>query len=56
MERDKNSQIYISNISSEVRERDLRHKFEKFGEIKSIHLKTGFAFIVLNEKINLGLL
>ena len=46
MEKDRNSQIFVSNLSPDIREKDLRYKFEKYGDIKNIHLKVGYAFIV----------
>lgn len=43
----KNSQIFIARLHPRVNESDLRYKFEKFGDIKDIRLKPGFAFIVI---------
>ncbi len=42
---DKRNQVFIAKLSSEVRERDLDDKFRKYGDIKHIKLKTGFAFV-----------
>lgn len=40
------TQIYVSGTPSDVKEKDLRSKFEKFGEVKNITIKNGFCFIV----------
>lgn len=40
-------QIYIGQLNQYVKERDLREAFEKFGEIKELFMKSGFAFIVI---------
>ena len=41
-----NTQIFIARIHPRVSEKDLKYKFKKYGEIKDIRLKRGFAFIV----------
>ena len=46
MDKERVSQIYVSNLPYEIREKDVRYKFEKYGEIKHIALKTGYCFIV----------
>lgn len=43
---DQATQIYVKGIPSNVTDKDLRAKFEKFGEIKSVSIKAGFCFIV----------
>lgn len=43
--RDRNPQVYIAKLSSSIRERDLLDKFEKYGEIRKIQMKNGYAFI-----------
>ena len=45
MDKENSRQIFISNIPYETREKDLRYKFDRYGEIKSFNLKTGFAFV-----------
>ena len=40
------TQIYVSGIPLDVKEKDLRMKFEKFGELKNVSIKNGFCFIV----------
>lgn len=44
---DKNAQIFIAKLHPRITERDLKYKFNKFGEIKDIRLKSGYAFIVI---------
>lgn len=43
----KKDQLYIGHLSYNLRESDLKHEFEKFGTIKTILMKNGFAFIVV---------
>lgn len=45
MSRDKNSQIFIAKLSNSVREKDLDYEFRRFGPIKNIQLKRGYAFV-----------
>jgi arginine/serine-rich splicing factor 4/5/6 len=45
MSRDRNPQIFIAKLSSNVRERDLEDEFKQFGPIRNIELKRGYAFI-----------
>jgi RNA recognition motif-containing protein len=40
------TQIYVSGIPFDVKEKDLRNKFEKFGSLKGVTIKNGFCFIV----------
>ena len=42
----KNDQIYVGHLSRHTRESDLRKEFEKYGAIKEVLPKNGFAFIV----------
>ena len=42
----RNPQIFVAKLSSRVREKDLEREFTKYGQIKNILLKTGYAFIV----------
>lgn len=44
-ERSRNPQIYISKLSSVIREKDLEDKFSKYGDIRRVQLKNGYAFI-----------
>jgi RNA recognition motif-containing protein len=45
-QQNKNSQIFIARLHPKVTEKDLKYKFSKFGEIRDIRLKPGYAFIV----------
>ncbi len=49
MSTEKNCQIYIARLPPKTTEKDLTYKFEKFGEIKNIDLKHGFAFIEYSD-------
>jgi arginine/serine-rich splicing factor 4/5/6 len=40
----KNTQVFIAKLSS-IREKDLDYEFRRFGNIKNIQLKRGYAFI-----------
>jgi len=51
----KNSQIFIARLHPKVTEKDLKYKFSKYGDIKDIRLKPGYAFIVIILYLNLGL-
>jgi arginine/serine-rich splicing factor 4/5/6 len=45
MSREKNTQVFVAKLSNDVREKDLDYEFRKFGTIKNIQLKRGYAFI-----------
>jgi RNA recognition motif-containing protein len=45
MSREKNPQIFVAKLNSSVREKDLDYEFRKFGTIKNIQMKRGYAFI-----------
>jgi len=40
------NQVYVAKLSRNVSENDLKEKFNKFGKIKEVALKRGYAFIV----------
>jgi len=40
-----NCTVYVGNISSRIREKDMRKKFEKYGKIRRLELLRDFAFI-----------
>ena len=40
------SRLYVGRLASRSRERDLEDAFGKYGKIRSIDLKYGFAFVV----------
>ena len=45
----KNTQIFIAKLSSNVREKDLDYEFRRFGNIKNIQLKRGYAFVEFED-------
>jgi len=45
-DKEDNPQIYVGRLPRGLYERDLEDIFIKFGKIKSLLLKRGFAFIV----------
>lgn len=45
MSREKNSQIFIAKLAPEVRERDIDYEFKRFGPIKNVQMKRGYAFV-----------
>ena len=45
-EKEENPQIYVGRIPRSLYEKDLDEIFIKFGKIRSMILKRGFAFIV----------
>jgi RNA recognition motif-containing protein len=42
--------IFITKLSPSVTERDIEKEFKKFGEIKNINLKRGYAFVDYSKK------
>jgi len=40
-----NCTVYVGNISSRIREKDMRKKFEKYGKIRRLELLRDFAFV-----------
>lgn len=45
MSREKNPQIFVAKLASGVREKDLDYEFRRFGPIKNVQVKRGYAFI-----------
>lgn len=41
-----NSEIFVGGFSRNTTEDDLKHHFNKFGNIHQISMKNGYAFIV----------
>jgi len=41
--------VYVGNVSSRVREKDLRAKFEKYGKIRRLELLRDFAFVDFDD-------
>lgn len=39
------TQIIVKGLTEEIDEKELRFKFEKFGDIKDVNMKSGFCFI-----------
>ena len=44
-EKDKNPQIFIGGLAPNIINEDLEDEFKKFGKIKLLELKRGYAFI-----------
>lgn len=44
------SRIYVGNLSSKTREKDLQEEFEKYGKVVRVDVKTGFAFIEYDDE------
>jgi len=45
MSKEKNPQVFVAKLSSSLREKDLDYEFRRFGTIKNIQLKRGYAFV-----------
>ncbi len=45
----KNPQIFIAKLSPSIRERELEYEFRKFGRIRNLQLKRGYAFIEFDD-------
>jgi len=41
--------VYIGNISSKTRTRDLQKVLEKYGEVRRLDMKNGFAFVEFDD-------
>lgn len=46
-EKEDGVQIFIAKLAWRAREEDLRKEFDRFGEIRNINIKRGYAFIVM---------
>lgn len=42
----KNAQIFVTKLSRNISQEDLRKYFRKFGPIKEVTLKKGYGFVV----------
>lgn len=42
----KNAQIFVTKLSRNISQDDLRKHFRKFGPIKEVTLKKGYGFVV----------
>ena len=40
------NQIFIGNLSHRTKQEDIEKEFKRFGTIKEVLLKNGFAFVV----------
>lgn len=47
--RDRNPQIFIAKLSPNLREDDLDYYFRKYGRIRNLQLKKGYAFIEYDD-------
>ena len=45
------SQLYIGNLSSEATERHVQDVFSQYGAVKEVILKSGFAFVEMEDPI-----
>lgn len=43
---EKPNQIFVNGLPNDVKEKDIRIKFEKFGEIRNVIPKNGYCFVV----------
>ena len=41
--------IYIGRLSRRTRARDLEDKFERYGRIRDVEMKSDYAFIVMEK-------
>eukprot|EP00287_Rhodomonas_sp_CCMP768_P002711 CAMPEP_0196731722 /NCGR_PEP_ID=MMETSP1091-20130531/11326_1 /TAXON_ID=302021 /ORGANISM="Rhodomonas sp., Strain CCMP768" /LENGTH=76 /DNA_ID=CAMNT_0042074873 /DNA_START=1 /DNA_END=227 /DNA_ORIENTATION=- len=41
----RSNRLYIGHLSSRIRERDLEHEFGRYGRIRDVSIKQGFAFL-----------
>ena len=45
----KNPQLYVARLNKDVTNEDLRKVYSKFGKIREIILKVGYAFIEYDD-------
>lgn len=45
------TRVFVGGLTYRVRERDLERFFRKYGRVKEVSMKNGFAFVV--SEINL---
>ena len=43
------TRVYVGGISHRARERDVEKLFDRFGRIKDVSLKNGFAFVEFDD-------
>ncbi|TRY62971.1 hypothetical protein TCAL_05586 [Tigriopus californicus] len=41
--------VFIGNINENVRKSELRHEFEKFGEVMDVYISNGYAFVTFAQ-------
>lgn len=54
MSRNRNPKIFIAKLTSSIRERILEEEFERYGPIRNIELKKGYAFIEYEDYRDAG--
>jgi len=48
--RDAKPNVYVGNISSRTRSKDLQYQLEKYGAVRTCNMKNGFAFIEFEDQ------
>ena len=48
-DRSKNPQIFVAKLSPSIHKRELEYEFRKFGRIRTLQLKRGYAFIEFED-------
>ena len=43
------SRVYVGGLSYRARERDVERHFRKFGRVREISLKNGYAFVDFDD-------
>jgi arginine/serine-rich splicing factor 4/5/6 len=43
------TRVFVGGLTYRVRERDIEKFFRKYGRIKEVAMKNGFAFVVSNH-------
>lgn len=49
MSKEKSNQIFIAKLTTSTREKDLEYEFRRYGNIRNIQLKRGFAFVEYDD-------
>merc|ERR550532_113849 len=42
--------VYVGNLNRNTGENELRQAFESYGDVESVDIKDGFAFVIMKEQ------
>ena len=44
------SRVYVGGLSSRTRDRDLERLFDKYGRVREVSIKNGYAFVEFDDR------